>query len=119
MNSFRNEDYCFDTIEMPIQTMSVSMSDNVSLIHPANIEFTYHKLYGILTSTLTTRMAGRVVEEHEYPNGWIEAVKERWLPKWAKRIWPVMYISVKTWQCYPEYKIEHMGRPIQMIHKKG
>ena len=39
--------------------------------------------------------------ECKYPVDWWEAVKERWLPAWAKRRWPVRYKHVAlTAKCY-------------------
>jgi len=38
-----------------------------------------------------------------YPADWIEAVKERWFPCWAKRHWPVRYCihDITTKAYYP------------------
>lgn len=27
--------------------------------------------------------------EVEWPDGWVQALKDRWLPRWAKKRWPV------------------------------
>ena len=37
--------------------------------------------------------AGAVIS---YPANWIEAVKERWLPEWALKKWPVKYTHKKV-----------------------
>jgi len=40
---------------------------------------------------VTQRVLGREVERVavEYPADWWQAVRERWLPEWAKKRWPV------------------------------
>ena len=42
----------------------------------------------------------------KYPADWIEAVKERWLPAWAKRRWPIRYTShhVVIAALHPKFK---------------
>ena len=31
-------------------------------------------------------------QEVRYPDGWWEALKERWFPRWALSRWPVIYV---------------------------
>ena len=41
---------------------------------------------------------------YHYPADWIQAVKERWAPLWARRRWPVRYATV-DWEVslvYPD-----------------
>lgn len=43
-------------------------------------------------------------KQYQYPANWIEAIKERWLPAWAAKSWPVKYtiITVELREIYPE-----------------
>ena len=43
-------------------------------------------------------------QEVRYPANWIEAVKERWLPKRIRRRWPVRYtiVRIEARFLYPE-----------------
>ena len=47
----------------------------------------------MLTISLKQRIFGKQIlyEEFSYPADWKEAFKERWLPAWAKKRWPVRY----------------------------
>jgi len=40
------------------------------------------------------------------PAGWVEAVKERWLPEWMRRWWPVRYdtVTADVHCLYPDFK---------------
>ena len=48
-----------------------------------------------LSAVLRQSLYGETLEDVtlKYPADWIEAVKERWLPAWAKRHWPIRYTS--------------------------
>ena len=56
---------------------------------------------------------GRTLErvEVQYPADWWEAVKERWLPEWAKELWPIRYQhhSLTAKELYP--KISAPSKP--------
>ena len=45
-------------------------------------------------------------ETYQYPENWVEAIKERWLPQWARKRWPVKYrvIVVTLRELYPNIK---------------
>lgn len=42
----------------------------------------------------------------KYPANWIEAIKDRWLPSWAKKKWPVVMARrvVDAVALYPHFK---------------
>lgn len=40
--------------------------------------------------------------DDRFPVDWIEALKDRWLPGWARKRWPVRYIHIRV--VFPEYK---------------
>jgi hypothetical protein len=63
---------------------------------------------------------GREMEREEatYPANWWQAVKERWMPAWAKKRWPVKYrkIVLTAMELYP--KVSLPGRkPVVVITK--
>lgn len=70
-------------------------------------------LYRLRADILGKRMDERTVESErvQYPCNWIEAVKERWFPKWAKKKWPVRYtvkqlsVRVRFDVLYPEIEV--------------
>lgn len=51
------------------------------------------------------RVWGRELQRQEvkYPANWREAVKDRWLPGWAKKRWPVRYrvVMLTARELYP------------------
>lgn len=51
------------------------------------------------------RVWGRELQRQEvkYPVNWREAVKDRWLPGWAKKRWPVRYrvVMLTARELYP------------------
>jgi len=52
-----------------------------------------------------------------YPSGWFEAVKEHFLPAWAKKRWPVVYNQVE-WEVrviYPQLSLPHDKHAIAQI----
>jgi len=59
---------------------------------------------------------GRTLEQVEvqYPADWWEAVKDRWLPEWAKARWPIRYQhhSLTAKELYP--KISEPDQPHQL-----
>jgi len=59
---------------------------------------------------------GRHVERQEckWPADWWQAFKERWLPAWAKRRWPVQYtIRILTArELYPKVVMPHREHTI-------
>ena len=43
----------------------------------------------------------------KYPANWREAIKERWLPAWLKRKWPVKYKAYDALTIFPDFFREH------------
>jgi hypothetical protein len=61
----------------------------------------------LMVSQLVTFIAGERVKEIRYPLDWWQAVKERFLPKWLLKRYPVKYHTWKIDFLYPE--IENRG----------
>lgn len=59
-----------------------------------------------VTLSLMVAMAGEALEVRAvtYPRDWKEALKERFLPWWAKRWWPVRY-SYVVWEATVLYPL--------------
>jgi hypothetical protein len=59
-------------------------------------------------------------EEATYPADWWQAFKDRWFPAWAKRRWPVGYVTVvlDARILYPELKISLPDQPHVLIPSK-
>ena len=59
-----------------------------------------------MTSRLVAVMAGELLEVPAavYPRDWKEALKERFLPRWARRWWPVRYSRV-VWEAVVLYPL--------------
>ena len=61
---------------------------------------------GSIVTHFVAYIASQKCAEYEFraPMGWREALKERWLPRWALRRWPVRYRTetVKVSECYPK-----------------
>jgi hypothetical protein len=45
------------------------------------------------------------------PRDWKEALKERWLPGWAKKRWPVRYREYDALVIFPEFLKHHAVPP--------
>jgi hypothetical protein len=44
------------------------------------------------------------VKEIKYPRDWWQAVKERWLPDWLRRRFPVVYVRVNIKAIYQNFR---------------
>jgi len=66
---------------------------------------------------------GREVQRQDvrYPADWREAVKERWLPEWAKRRWPVRYVQVSlvARELYPHMSLPPSARGVIAVSRSG
>ena len=82
------------------------------------VEFTAHAYFMCDDIVLRIKQAvyGRTMErvEVKYPRDWWEAVKDRWLPEWAKARWPVKYQchTLTATEFYP--KISEPRLPYQL-----
>lgn len=58
-------------------------------------------------------------ETIKYPSNWWEALKERWLPIWAKKLRPIKYTTkhFNAIAIYPKISIPDDGPIIKMIIK--
>jgi hypothetical protein len=98
------------TSEILLTDESLISLPNTTVLHTLTDFAAHHRL------SITSKMAGEVVETHKYPTTWWDAVKARFFPQWLLRRLPVQWTVVKTWQCYPEYPLpDSWGRPIQLI----
>lgn len=64
----------------------------------------YHYRCKDMVASLTAAVWGRRIDQKiiKYPANWVEAVKDRWFPKWAKDRWPVVY-ERHSWEAYHDY----------------
>ena len=51
---------------------------------------------------ITALLAAQQLAKIKYPCNWWEAVKERWLPRWAKACFPVQYTIYDLKAIYPK-----------------
>lgn len=59
----------------------------------------------VMVLQLTTHIAGARVHEIRYPRNWKQSLRERFLPKFWLRLYPVVYIHWKMDSLYPGIKI--------------
>lgn len=54
-------------------------------------------------------------QKYQYPENWVEAIKDRWLPQWARKRWPVKYrmIVVNLKELYPNAKAALPTLPVR------
>ncbi len=45
------------------------------------------------------------IENYKWPENWIEAVKERWVPNVFRKYWPVKYTKIEVKAIYPNAKL--------------
>jgi len=51
------------------------------------------------------RVPGEEMYQHTWPLDWREAVKDRFLPQFARRWWPVRYETVSVKALYPKLRL--------------
>lgn len=73
---------------------------------PAQVEVFARQISDDLMLRVRQRVWGEELERVELPSpaDWWQAVKERWFPEWAKRRWPVQWLThvVKLHALYPK-----------------
>ena len=83
--------------------------DNVRLVVSPGFGMIDWAVDGLLFN-LQTYLYGRkqTVLDVRYPSTWIEAVKDRWLPKWFRRWWKVRYTlhQIDVMQVWPEIEVK-------------
>jgi len=77
-------------------TTKIKLQGILAMTEAVRTEVATEYLGGGVTCTLFAEMAGESLEipAITYPRDWIEAVKERFLPRWARRRWPVSFSYV-------------------------
>jgi len=60
------------------------------------------------------RLVGTNIVEHTYPSDWWQALKERWLPKWALKISPIRYSEVVAKHIFP-FLQEELGDEVVKV----
>lgn len=61
------------------------------------------------------RMAGQIIQTYKHPKTWLDAFKERWFPKFLLERYPVEYVIIKTWECYPAIRLPEWGDCVQFF----
>ena len=65
----------------------------------------------IAVTHLTMMVLGERIKEIKYPLNWVQAFRERWLPQFILRRWPVKYHIWKVDLLYPEVDSEKKLHP--------
>lgn len=98
-----------------IGTISTELAD--SFASPAEVDICVLENWARneITVRIQQIIAGRIADEVtvSYPSDWWQAVRERWLPGWAKRKWPVHKTTIRLTarELYPK-----MVLPEGVIH---
>lgn len=112
----RNTQHQIKRLELELQTcvQRLMLSDELRF---ANIDTSVilQDFCLMFEARIVARMAGQKVQRYKHPKTWLDAFKLRWYPKFLLKRYPVEYVVLETWQCYPEYPIprEQFGQPIQ------
>jgi len=84
----------------------------------AELKVAVPRTIDIMVMQLITHIAGERVEEIRYPLDWWQAIRERWLPVFWLRLYPVKYKHWKMDFLYP--KIRTSEEPmIALYHNRG
>lgn len=89
---------------------------------PCMVDIAEHWLDDIMLRVVQP-MWGETLDKIEvrYPADWWEAFKERWLPRWAKKRWPIRY-TVKTMTArgvYPKLSMPDEEHRVYLdVHQK-
>ena len=68
-----------------------------------DVEMPLHMPENIVFRMMETLFAYKAAEEAVcYPQDWKEAFKERWLPPWLKKRYPVKYTKHDVWIMFPK-----------------
>lgn len=88
------------TFEFTIQQYCAEQRISAQLLaHSTDVRMVYNHVtrevtIGLLRKLLTD--SKEVNEVIEVPTNWLEALKERWLPSWILRRWPVKTRKIET-----------------------
>lgn len=97
-------------VQLSVEQYAASMAICMPFLR--NCQFDVASHYGEqLVVTLAARIATQHIETREvhYPADWVQHLKQRWLPHWLKRLFPVRETIVKfeTKLLYPEIELPH------------
>jgi len=101
---------CLERMKVIIQQEArLKLKHALALSEEAQINLAAEFFAGGLTARLTAVLAGEHVRvlEAQYPADWKQAVKERFLPRWLRKWWPIRYVRV-GWDIrvvYPEISL--------------
>lgn len=106
-------------LTLQIQAVMVNARISPQSLQMANFDFTamvINNQYLTVETKLIARMAGQKVQTYKHPKTWRDAFKERWFPAFLKKRYPIEYVKLETWECYPEYRLpDKLGQPIQFF----
>jgi len=90
MNEFLN-----DTVKLTLMRHAVDKMVDPAGYPGHELEFLQQEI-NLMAARLNRDVWTEKKPEHTFknPDGWIEAIKDRWMPEWAKRRWPVRMRSV-------------------------
>ena len=101
---------CLERMQVIIQQAArLKLIHALALSEEAQINLATEFFAGGLTARLTAVLAGEHVRvlEVQYPADWKQAIKERFLPRFLRKRWPVHYVKV-GWDirvAYPEISL--------------
>lgn len=96
--------------EIPLDVVQYVVKQALPLDSPllmGNLEFHQYvnKALHSLVLQLHYKLAHRVAEQIRFPENWWEAVKERWMPKWFLKRYPVKYKVYNVHEFYTNLPI--------------
>jgi len=86
-----------------------------SMTFSAMVRFQYDTICSAIHGHVWGETGGH--REIRYPRDWREAVKARWLPAWARVVWPVRYtiIDVTAKVTYPDLRVSLPSEPHRIV----
>lgn len=91
-------------IRRPLNPKKIIISTLIS----SQVRIKEDELNGILAAQLEGFLYGETLVQRaiKYPANWKEAVKERFLPEWARKRWPVIYETsiISADALYPDFR---------------
>jgi len=88
-------------------------NDVLACIREASIEVYAESEGELMVADVRGFVLGQKAKPIQYPATWWEAVKERFLPEWAKRRWPVKYTVIEPAMVFPylNHRNRELGEP--------
>ena len=109
--------FYFDTRTMEMLRVAVarSIDSRGFCLDPEFRTFVANEITGEMVIELCAKIAGDKTEPQSvrWPLDWVQALKARWLPDWARKRWPIRYATLvfSFDVLYPDYKpAPNMGR---------